>query len=227
MISVQNLTAIWSDLLEDEPTSTRAILKLSKHPTSVTEYLATKLLPLKLTNQELIDTIAQLSSDNEQEWRPAYQKLNYYDPRLAMPLVEVLSLDAVQEYPARHRLVDVLSGRRIDEFHSATSQRYKFIKLARHDSDHGEIWNFRGSETGDNCGPSWWAEQKVENLNLEFNTPKMEWTRIVRSLALLESFDTTEAKTVIQSVASGHPDAQPTRVARSMVSTGNTTSRPG
>ncbi len=221
MISNENLTALWSDLLKDEPASTKAILKLSKHPTSVTEFLATKLFPLNLAKQELIDTVSRLGSNNEQEWRAAEQKLNYFDPRLAMPLEEVLSLDTVQEYPARHRIVDVLSGRPIDAFYSATSQRFGFISLNKHDSNHGEIANFRGCKTEDDCGSSWWAEPKLENLNVGFSTPKVQWTRIVRSLALLESFESPEAHAIIKSVASGHPDVQPTKLARSMISLGN------
>ena len=217
-ISSESLMKLWSDLLESEPTSTRAILKLSKHPESVTEFLASKLPPLTMTEQELLDAIAQLGSDDEKNWRAAYQKLNYFDPRLALGLEEVLSLDAVQEYPARHRLVDVLSGRPIDESYSATRQRYKFIKLNKHESDDGDYFNFCGSETENTCGSSWWAEPKVENLNVGFSNPKMEWTRIVRALALLESFDTPEANAIIKSVATGHADAQPTKIARSIVS---------
>lgn len=220
-ISSENLTALWSDLLEHEPTATRAILKLSSHPESVTKFLATKLSPLKLTKEELFEIIADLGSDNAKTWRSAYHKLNYFDPRLAMGLEELLSLEAVQEYPARHRLVDILSGRPIDESYSATSQAYKFIKLNRYEGDDGEFFNFCGSETENNCGSSWWAEPKVENLNVGFSNPKMEWTRIIRALALLESFGTPEANTIIGSVATGHPDAQPTRIARSMVSAPN------
>ncbi len=46
-----------------------------------------------------------------------------------MGLEELLSLDIVQTYPARHRLVDVLSGLSIDDRWSAIRQRYKVIKL--------------------------------------------------------------------------------------------------
>lgn len=217
-ISPETMTELWSHLLESEPTSTRAILRLAKHRESVTKFLATKLSPLKATEQDLLDLIAQLGSDDEQIWRAAYQKLNYFDPRLAMGLEEVLSLESVQEYPARHRLVDVLSGRSVDASYSATSQHYKFIKLIKHEGDEGGFFNFCGSETENTCGSSWWAEPKVENLNVGFSNPKMEWTRIVRALALLESFDTPEANAIIESVATGHVDAQPTKVARSMLS---------
>lgn len=219
-ISTEKLAALWGDLVQDEPTSTRAILQLAKHPTSATEFLSIKLSPLKLTKQDLLDLIAQLSSDNEQEWRHAYQKLSYYDPRLAIGLEELLSIKTVQEYPARHRLVDILSGRAVDEPYSATTKKYKFIKLNKHGKDDEEFFNFCGSDKEDTCGSSWWAEPKLASLNVGFSNPKSEWTRIIRSLAILESFGTSDANAIIEAVASGHPDAQPTKIALSMVTTG-------
>jgi hypothetical protein len=81
-ISPETLTGLWSDLLESEPTSTSAILELSKYPESVTEFLATKMSPLRLTEEELRKTIAELGSDDDKTWRAAYHKLNYLDPRL-------------------------------------------------------------------------------------------------------------------------------------------------
>ena len=220
-ISSENLSKLWADLLESEPTSTRAVLELSEHPELATRFLATKLLPLKIDEQELLETISDLGSDDEKEWRAAYQKLNYFDPRLAMGLEEVLLLEEVQDYPVRHRLVDVLSGRSVDDSFSATSRRYKFIKLNKHGDDDDTYFNFCGSETENTCGSSWWAEPNVEELNAGFSNPKKEWTRIVRALALLESFDTSEATAIIDSVANGHAEAQPTKIARSMVAAGN------
>ena len=222
-VSPEQLTDLWSDLLESEPASTRAILKLSKHPASATKFLAAKLSPIMMTEQELRDAIAELGSDDEEKWRAAYRKLNYLDPRIAMGLEEVLSLEAVQQYPARHRLVDILSGRPVDEPYSATSQRYKFIKLNKHDDDgdDGEFFNFCGSETENTCGSSWWAEPKVENLNDGFSNPKLEWTRVIRALSLLESFDTPDANAIIESIATGHADAQPTKIARAIVAARN------
>jgi hypothetical protein len=82
-----------------------------------------------------------------------------------MGLEEILSLEAVQEYPARHRLVDILSGQPVDESYSATSQRYKFIRLNRFEGDDGVYFNFCGSDTEDTCGSSWWAEAKAGRLH--------------------------------------------------------------
>jgi hypothetical protein len=42
----------------------------------------------------------------------------------------------------------------------------------------------------------------------------MTWVRAVRSIALLESMGTPEAKQLLESSASGEPDALPTEQAR-------------
>jgi hypothetical protein len=137
-----------------------------------------------------------------------------------MGLEELLSLDIVQTYPARHRLVDVLSGLSVDAPESAIHKRYKVIKLVKivvPDSE--DVFNFCGGDTENPCRVSWWAEPRLERLN---DGPpegaKTEWTRIVRALALLESFDTPKAREIIRSFATGHPDAQPTKIARAILS---------
>jgi hypothetical protein len=210
MKSPKTLDKLWSDLLEDEPTATQALLAMSKHSTEVTQFLEAKLVPLRLSREQLIKYIENLSSNNEDEWKEAVRKLEYFDPRLAMGLQELLSLKSVQTFPARHRLVDVLSGRQIDSPYSATTRAFQFVNLYEM-GDEG--YNFRGGDDENSCLSSWWAEHRIDRLNDRFGNPKPEWTRIVRSLALLQSFDTSAARSIIATVASGHPDSQPTRIA--------------
>ena len=210
MKSPETLDALWSDLLEDEPASTQALLAMSKHSSEVTKFLEAKLVPLRLSREQLVKHIGKLDSNNEDEWREAVRTLEYFDPRLAMGLEELLSLKNVQTFPARHRLVDVLSGRPIDAPYSATTRAFQFVKLYEM-VDKG--YNFRGGDDENSCRSSWWAEHRIDRLNDRFGNPKPEWTRIVRSLALLQSVDTSAAYSIIATVASGHPDAQPTKIA--------------
>jgi hypothetical protein len=55
---------------------------------------------------------------------------------------------------------------------------------------------------------SWWAEYQVARI------VKKKWARSVRAIALLEFIHTPEAVTILKEMASGHPEAQPTRVAK-------------
>ena len=221
MLAPRHLSQLWADLPGGEPISTKAVLKLSKYPDLTTEFFASKLSPLKITKQELLGAITELGSNDDKQWRVAYQHLSYFDPRLAMSLEELLSLDSVQTYPARHRLVDVLSGLSVDDPRSAIRQRYKVIKLVKVVGPDGkDFFNFCGGDTENTCRVNWWAEPRLERLNVwPMNEgAKKEWTRIARALALLESIDSPKAREIIRSVASGHPDAQPTKIARAILS---------
>lgn len=221
MLAHRHLSQLWADLLGGEPISTKAVLKLSKYPDLTTEFFASKLSPLKITTQELLGAITELGSDDDKQWRVAYQHLSYFDPRLAMGLEELLSLDTVQTYPARHRLVDLISGLSVDDPRSAIRQRYKVIKLVKVVGPDGEdFFNFCGGDTENTCRVNWWAEPRLERLYVwPMNEgTKTEWTRITRALALLESIDSPKAREIIRSVASGHPGAQPTKIARAILS---------
>ena len=59
---------------------------------------------------------------------------------------------------------------------------------------------------------SWWAEHRVERINLGGNM-KRKWTQTVRAIILLEHIGTPDAVAILRDMATGHPDAQPTKLA--------------
>lgn len=195
----------WEALLGREPESTRAILQLAKTPGETIKFLAERLQPLKLTDDRLETLLGDLQSSDDGVWQSAFQELEYFDPRLASGLEDLLRLDSMNQAPARNRLVAVLSGRTTENIIN-----YKTISL-RPVGDDG--FNFIGSDNLAPGGSSWWAEHKLERLNEVYSTQKHEWTRIVRAICLLESFGTPESLAIIKRLSEGHPDAQPTRVA--------------
>jgi len=52
MMSPHHLSQLWADLLGGEPTSTRAVLKLSKYPDSATDFFASKLSIIATENHK-------------------------------------------------------------------------------------------------------------------------------------------------------------------------------
>ena len=208
--TTQRLETLWDDMLKVEPVATRAVLTMAKSQDDTIVFLIDKLKPLTLTQDRLTTLIQQLSSKDDREWRNAVGELEYYDPRLAMNVEELLALDSVQSYPVRHRLVDILSDRPVEQEYSATTRAFKFLKI-RPVGDEG--FNFCGGDKEEACGTSWWAEHKLDRLNVGFSNSKNKWTRKVRSLAILQSFDSPKAIAIIKTIASGHPDAQPTKIA--------------
>ncbi len=100
--------AYWTDLEKDETAATRALLKLADHPKEAVSFLKTKLKPLKISSGEVKALLLKLGSENEALWKPAFEELDYFDPRLAIDLQTLM--DRYTEIPVRRRLVEILSG---------------------------------------------------------------------------------------------------------------------
>ena len=188
--------AWWGNLEAEESVASRALLKLSARPTETVAFLKKKMKPLKIDNDAVFALLDKLASDDEADWKPAFEELEYFDPRLAVAL-EALMLD-VTESPARQRMVEVLSGRPAGSLMGDVNLR----KVG----DDG--FNFFGGNG------SWWAEHKIERINLHaWANPKKKWTRAVRAIILLEHIGSPDAIAIVKEMSTGHADAQPTKTA--------------
>jgi hypothetical protein len=155
-------------------------------------FLRQKLRPLKIDAERVQTLLVNLGSDKEETWKAAYAELEYFDPRLAIDL-ETLMND-VTTSPARQRMVEILSQR------PAGSLDDKDVSI-RSVGDSG--FNFFDGRA------SWWAEHRVERI---INV-KRKWNQAVRAIVLLEHIGTPDAVAILCDMASGHPEAQPTRTA--------------
>ena len=129
-------------------------------------FLKTKMKPLKITAAEVRALILKLGNQNEKVWKPAFEELEYFDPRLAIDLETLM--DRYKEAPGRQRMVEVLSGREAGQLAG------KKVILRKH----GEYFNFFAEP---NFG-SWWAEHKLDRVNHSdgWGNPKKKWTRAGR-----------------------------------------------
>lgn len=188
----------WKKLELDEPEASRALLKLAHDPVGAIAVFRAHLKPLKLDGDRLKELIVQLSSEDEKVWKPAFEELEYFDPRLALDLPTLM--DVVQVSPVRQRLTEILSGRPPG---SLKEQEVQLRKVG----DDG--YNF-SSGNG-----SWWAEHKIERLKGQgWGNPKKKWQRALRAMAILEQMGTPEAEVMLEDLATGHPEAQPTLFAK-------------
>ncbi len=195
----KELEAWWVDLEKDELEATRALLNLADRPAQATSFLKEKLKPLSIDSVRVKALLLKLGNASEKVWKSAFEELEYFDPRLAIDLQELM--ERVTETPARERMVEVLSGR------EAGALAGKNVQLR---AVGGEGFNFFAENFG-----SWWAEHKVSRLNLtHWGNYKKKWTRAIRAIVLLEHIGTPEAAAIIKNVATGHADAQPTKVAK-------------
>jgi hypothetical protein len=190
-LSNEQMQACWDDLLKAEPDSSRALLKLSSSPEQAVAFLKTHLHPLKIEEAEARRLIKDLESDDEEVWKPAYEKLKYFDPRLAIPLPTLMA--DVHHAVARPRLVEILTDWAPGSLAGKDIQYREFATGA----------NFVENKS------SFWAEKDISRLG-GGGQPKAEWTRASRAIVLLEHIRSPAAVAILKDMAAGHPDATPT-----------------
>ncbi len=191
--------AWWEDLEKWETEATRALLHMADRREETVAFLKTRMKPLKITAGEVRALLLKLGNRNETVWKPAFEELEYFDPRLAIDLETLM--DRYKEAPGRQRMVEVLSGR---EAGSVGNKEVKLMGIGV------QGFNFVSENR------SWWAEHKIDRINREdgWGNPKKKWTRAVRGIVLLEHIATPSAVAILEDMANGHADAQPTKVAR-------------
>ena len=194
----QRMEACWADLEKEEAAASRALLDLFDHAKEAVPFLKDRMKPLRITSGQAKALLLKLNSADEHLWKTAFEELDYFDPRLAINLTEMM--ERVTQSPARQRLVEVLSRREVG------SLQGKEIGL----KPVGEGFNFYTQADG-----SWWAEPKVAKINsTRWGNSKPKWTRAERAMVLLEHLGTPNAISILKEMATGHPDAQPTKVAQ-------------
>jgi hypothetical protein len=188
------MQACWDDLLKPEPDCSRALLTLSASPEQAVTFLKAHLRPLKIEPAEVNQLLKDLESDDEEIWKPAYQKLKNFDPRLAIPLPTLMA--DVNHPVARARLVEILTDRPVGSLAGRSIQYREF--------EDGQ--NFIDGRS------SFWAEKDISRLG-GGGHPKAEWTRAARAIVLLEHIGSAGAVAILKDMATGHPDAGPTNTA--------------
>jgi hypothetical protein len=66
--------------------------------------------PLTISSAQVKSLLLKLGNDNEAVWKPAFEELEYFDPRLAIDLQTLM--ERYMDSPTRQRMVEVMSGRR-------------------------------------------------------------------------------------------------------------------
>ena len=111
-------------------------------------------------------------------------------------------MEKITEDPARQRMVAILSDHPTERLNWLKGKTVELRKF-----DQGAFY-FRVDNT------SWEAESKVLNINSRtWGSDRKKWTRAVRAIVLLEHIGTPDAVSIIKAMATGHPEAEPTRVA--------------
>jgi RNA polymerase sigma factor (sigma-70 family) len=199
----QPLEKAWGDLAGLEPGASRGMLALAGKPEEAVAFFKERLLPLTISEAEVRALIGKLGSDEESVWRPAFERLEYFDPRLAIGLTALM--DEVQEDPTRRRLVAVLSDRKVEQVEEGAP-----IVVRKVGKDG---YNFVAHlATGGTM--AWWAEDQVARLTDEWEITKKKWTQADRAIVLLGAIGTPDAMAIVRGMATGNADAEPTKLAK-------------
>jgi hypothetical protein len=194
----KQLEACWIDLEGGDAQGSRALLKLYTQGKETVPFLKGKLKPLQVTSAQVKALLLKLNSTDEHLWKPPFEELEYFDPRLAIGLRELM--ERVTDAPARQRLAEVLSDRE--------SGSLEGLEIEFRTAKVGYTLFARGHG-------SWWAESSVGQLNTaRWGNSKRKWTRAQRSIVLLGHIGTPEAIAILNEMATGHREAMPTRVAK-------------
>ncbi|MBN9119230.1 MAG: sigma-70 family RNA polymerase sigma factor [Planctomycetes bacterium] len=217
----------WDDLYRDEPYASRAVLELASSPKAAVKLFAEpgKLRALKADKEQIKKWITDLGSEKESTWKAAYLELDYFDPVLALTPAEAWA--EAKTHAAKHRLAALLTARpevmgvpdpvrpnpgamdlvaQPPEFGRGGDTTYRVVVHDLRTLPMGFERPGRGlPPTETRTFP---VASRVEDVR------RPSWARATRAVVVLQHIRTPEALALLKEMASGHPDAQPTRVAK-------------
>ncbi len=225
-VEVRNkkLEELWTLLLPyDESVSSRALLELSVRPKAdVVRFLGEKLKPIKITKDKLEKLIAELGDENGEVADAAYIELGYFDPRLELDLETIMKTATSKRQ--KQRIVALMFSLPLEEANkyvwcdvkynvinnpaaAAVEDRVQHGFLLNNDPNKPAGFQTELDRMGNPGGMFRFIPSTLSKLRLS------QWNRATRAIMVLELLRTPDAITVLESMATGHPDASPTKAA--------------
>ena len=197
----ERLEALWTGLASADPLArTEAAFALADHPAAV-KFLAAKAPPVKASEEQIKGWMTDLNSGQEKEANAAFEKLQYFDPQLALTPAEQLPL-VTTDY-GRRLLASLWWG---EPFTPESDSTFNTLKIDGHDS-FTFVQHYRtpsGSESS--------SDHNGTLFGIAHHKPD-DWKRAALAAVVLDRIDTKASREALLKLASGHPDALPTRTA--------------
>lgn len=201
-IGDERMNQLWEELRGDAKESTNAVLEFSTHPKETLRFFERTLKPLKIDEDSCDKLIQQLTSDDDQVTKEAFEKLQYFDPRLAFTLDEIM--ERYDDPKLLGRLAEIFSDYKFDSLSDQNVQLRTFEYQGK------TMYNFV-SERG-----SWSANPDLSLIGTA-RYENQSWNRIVRAIVMLDHFDTETSNRLLIRMATGNPKAAPTILARNIL----------
>lgn len=198
----KELDLLWADLQSaDELTAGRALLKLAARPDDSVKYLKEKLRPLILTKERAKQLLEELGGDDDKTVRAAFDEFAYFDPRLAW-----------EDEELREALIDRSAGRRMGAILCDLPVDALREGYWHWNSPNNKVYRFNhpGTKMED-------RDVAIAVAGIGTQGRKASWARAIRAIALLEEIGTDGAIALLKTMASGHPDAAPTKAATAVL----------
>jgi hypothetical protein len=212
---------LWGLLADtDEAIRSRALLELANRPKlDVTAYLKTKLKPLKLTAERATKLITELGDDKEEVAQAAFDEMKYFDPALALDLTAIFK---AADGPLRMRRLAAMyvsyANEGLDAFNWCIVEEVQGFKpnpkkpqimfSIKNDPNKPAGFETHLDRAGHQGGV-------VNSSEFKLGRPcTKEWSRLTRAIIVLEHLNTPEAISVLETMATGHEDAEPTKAAK-------------
>ncbi len=218
-VKSKKLEELWALIIEhDEAIHVRALLEYSALPKGdVVAFLAGKLKPLKLTEERAKKLVADLGDEKEGVAEAAYLEMKYYDPRLVLEVGDLFK--DLPQGMHQLRVAALLFGFPLDHFahHKVEYQSSAALRALFGNTQLGTIqYEYLPSHpmatanAGNNRFGRTVAETVSEVSKWGMNS---EWIRATRAILILEHIGTADAIKLLETMATGHVDASPTKAA--------------
>lgn len=197
----------WSELADrNKNTAALAMLALAMSPRETTAFLKERIRPVSIDAKNVAKWLTELDSDNHHKQIQAIENLEYCGKYIQNDLEKTLkSASKIESKQIIEQLLNELSPAvRVSSGANLTS-------MSAEASNGSLSWKL----DCDNKGKMQFALNDVSiDPSKVFNASPESWVRAQRAVAILEHFGTPEARSVLESVASGETEALPTVAAR-------------
>ena len=196
--------------------ATRAFFALLDHPRTV-DFLEKELVPVKCTKAEIEKWLEDLNTGDEETQKKAIAKLNYFHPSLYLTPKEIVATTTTEH--SQRFMYAIWLGCSPSLTDIAPTSHSLTIRLGR--SVIGEEFVFETSRPDGGRGTTHLQLAQPRDLEIPL------WFGSTKAVYLLSLINSKKCTSLIYAMAEGHPDAEPTRVAKEFLNKSSVDGNPG
>ncbi len=190
------------------------------HPEQAVAFLKSRLKPLRLSRKEGEAILSQLFSEDAKSWRAALRELKYFDIRLAMTLEEAWALAKTADDRCRLVRAQTIWAVEVgDDFE--LDERCRFVDYKYRDWPVQVGWHTTEIQRPNIPAEDFPKDFRLSGVDHLSNTLRQSsswrWDRGKSAIFILEAIGSADALAIIADMATGHPDAAPTQVAKDVL----------